>query len=118
MRTQQEIISKLTGHKIYKFQEAPDGFSMIFEKNEEPFMVIASWGGNWEHVSVSIPALIVKRLPTWDEMCAIKELFFKDEECVIQYHPAKKDYINNHPFVLHLWKPTKERIPMPPKEFV
>ena len=37
---------------------------------------------------------------------------------VAQYHPAKADHINNHEYVLHLWKPLREKLPMPPKEMV
>lgn len=68
----------------------------------------------WEHVSVSRPD---GRLPTWNEMCRVKNLFWDKEETVIQYHPAKENYEDNGP-VLHLWRPTKETLPLPPKEFV
>lgn len=78
------------------------------------FMVIATNGGGWEHVSVSRK----NRCPTWEEMCAIKDMFFKPEECVVQYHPPKSDYVNRHPYCLHLWRPLHEKIPMPPIEFV
>ena len=37
---------------------------------------IASWGGGWEHVSVC-PS---NRLPDWDEMCAIKDMFWNEIE--------------------------------------
>lgn len=68
---------------------------------------------HWEHVSVSLPRQ--RRCPTWPEMCFIKDLFWDEEETVIQYHPKKSDYVNIHPFVLHLWKPAHIAIPMPPK---
>ncbi len=71
-------------------------------------------GGNWEHVLVSTPA----RCPTWKEMCFVKECFFEDSECAIQFHPAKKDYINDHPFVLHLWRCPSMEFPLPPTETV
>ena len=76
--------------------------------------VIASDGDSeipWEHVSVSLP----DRCPTCDEMCAVKSLFWSDDECVMQLHPAKADYINQHSYCLHLWKPKLAEIPMPPK---
>jgi hypothetical protein len=76
--------------------------------------VIASDGGDWEHVSVSLPT----RCPTWDEMCFIKNLFWDEEDTVIQYHPSKKNYVNNHPYCLHLWRPTNLIIPTPPTIFV
>lgn len=73
-----------------------------------------SEGEAWEHVSVSTKS----RCPTWEEMCWVKDLFFDDSEVVVQFHPAKKDYVNNHPFVLHLWKPKSSTIPMPPRVMV
>lgn len=55
----------------------------------------------WEHVSISTP----KRTPNWTEMCFVKDLFWEAEEAVIQFHPPRSQYVNNHPHVLHLWKP-------------
>jgi hypothetical protein len=70
----------------------------------------------WEHVSVSL--VRGSRCPNWDEMCFVKDLFWSEDEWVVQYHPAKADHINNHPGVLHLWKPVGVEIPIPPKEMV
>jgi hypothetical protein len=63
--------------------------------------VIVSDGFAWDHVSVSTAT----RCPTWEEMCLVKELFFKDEECVMQLHPPRSEWINQHPYTLHLWRP-------------
>lgn len=76
--------------------------------------VIASDGDFWDHVSVSLP----DRCPTWEEMCHVKDLFFKTDEWVVQYHPAKSAYVNNHPFCLHLWRPQHVTIPLPPSWMV
>lgn len=65
----------------------------------------------WDHVSVSTQ----RRCPTWEEMCWVKDLFFEDTECVVQYHPEKKDYVNEHEYVLHLWRCPSVPFPMPPK---
>ncbi len=86
--------------------------------NGRSFKIVASNGGGWEHVSVSPWSDKLKRCPTWDEMCAIKDMFFEPEERVIQYHPPKSEYVNQHPYCLHLWKPTVEEIPFPPSIFV
>lgn len=51
-------------------------------------------------------------------MCAVKDMFFKPEETVMQLHPAKSDYINVHPYCLYLWRPHDNAIPLPPKIFV
>jgi len=68
----------------------------------------------WEHVSVSLK----NRLPNWEEMSYVKSLFWDEEEIVIQYHPPKSQYINNHPFCLHLWRNTKNEIELPPSWMV
>ena len=75
-------------------------FEVKLRHNQTVF-VIAGDGLGWEHVSVSRK----DRCPTWDEMCQIKAMFWDDEDCVIQYHPPKSEYVNNHPNCLHLWRP-------------
>jgi hypothetical protein len=78
--------------------------------------VIASVGDGWDHVSVSVE----NRCPTWDEMEFVAKLFFKPDEVAIQLHVREKDHINNHPFVLHWWRPLSrfKSIPLPPKRLV
>ena len=68
----------------------------------------------WEHVSVST----VRRCPNWIEMCFVKDLFWDGGECVLQFHPPKSEYVNNHPYCLHLWRPLDQMIPTPPSEMV
>lgn len=78
--------------------------------------IILSWGAGWEHVSVSPYA---KRItPSWDDMCKIKDIFFKDDETVIQIHPPKKEYVNNVPNCLHLWRCTYKEMTLPPSILV
>ena len=86
--------------------------------NGRSFFVIASNNGGWEHVSVSPCNTKRKLCPTWEEMCAIKDLFFDPEEAVVQYHPPQSEYVNNHPYCLHLWRPIGTDIPRPPKVLV
>ena len=78
--------------------------------------VIWSFGGGWEHVSVAP----YKRsyVPSWDDMCKLKDMFFHENECVVQYHPPKSEYVNNLPNCLHLWRPINEALPMPPSVLV
>jgi hypothetical protein len=87
-------------------------FSILFESFT--LNVIASDGEGWEHVSVSMN----RRTPNWREMCFIKDLFWDPEDVVIQYHPAKSEYVNNHNYCLHLWRPIGVEIPTPPKILV
>lgn len=78
------------------------------------FMVVASCDDEWEHISVSLR----NRCPSWDEMAWIASLFFGDDEELVQFRPAKSDYVNLHPNCLHWWKPVKATMPMPGKERV
>jgi hypothetical protein len=68
----------------------------------------------WEHVSVSTE----RRIPNWIEMCFVKNLFWREDECAVQYHPAKSEYVNHHPNCLHIWKPINAVMPTPPSIFV
>ena len=100
--------------------QAEDGFFGAFQVHGPCGMslrIISSEslpGWEWEHVSVSLP----NRCPNWIEMCFIKDLFWGEDEVVMQLHPAKKDYVNFHQYCLHLWKPTLAVIPTPPKIMV
>lgn len=79
--------------------------------------VIWSYGVGWEHVSMDGK----KRMPTWEEMCQLKDMFFDGDECCVQYHPPKNEYVNNIPYCLHIWKPIEKYsgiLPIPPSLFV
>ncbi len=77
---------------------------------------IAGDGYGWDHVSVSLPGR--NRCPTWDEMCTVKDLFFPPDESAIQFHPPTSEYVNTHPYVLHLWRIQDGEFPVPPIECV
>lgn len=62
---------------------------------------IASDGENWEHVSVSLNR---PRCPYWDEMVYVRHVFWGPEDIVIQLHPPESEYVNCHPYTLHLWR--------------
>lgn len=107
--------------------KAPEHFRTSFPKLESdstfgcnglfiigPLRCIISDKEGWEHVSVSRS----DRCPNWKEMCEIKAVFWDDEDVVMQLHPKKSEYVNNHPYALHLWRPKDHVIPQPPKVFV
>lgn len=77
-------------------------------------LIIASSGEGWEHVSVSRN----NRAPNWPEMSQIKRTFFRGDEWVVQFHPAEQDYVNCHPYCLHLWRPIDGVFPRPPSILV
>lgn len=89
----------------------PSGAFLITGPNNMDLRIIASSDMGWEHVSVSL----VGRTPNWKEMCFVKNLFWEEDELVIQYHPTKENYINHHPNCLHMWKPKEGTIPTPPR---
>lgn len=74
--------------------------------NGRSFFVIASTeaheDGVWEHISISPKNQ--KRCPTWEEMCAIKDMFFEPEEECIEFHPKKSSYVNINSYCLHIWR--------------
>jgi|SRR5215831_14238943 len=76
--------------------------------------VIASDGAGWDHVSVSLR----HRCPTHEELEFIRGLFFRDDECVVQYSVPRREHINTHPHCLHLWRPQGRDVPRPPGELV
>jgi hypothetical protein len=79
----------------------------------ERLLIIASDGMDevrWEHVSVSTK----RRIPNWIEMSFAKDLFWEPEDCVVQFHPPRSAYVNNHPRCLHLWRYLGGDFPMPP----
>lgn len=74
----------------------------------------ADYRVTWEHVSVSRP----NRTPDWSVMQRIKEMFWRDDETVIQFHPRKDKYVNCHPHVLHLWRRADVEFELPPPELI
>ena len=113
MRKLEEI--KKNGYLKIK-KEGRDGFGGTFydKKTRCNLNFIMSWGAGFEHCSVSMPT----RCPSWDQMCSMKELLWEDDEVCMQLHPAKKDWVNNHPYCLHIWKPINKEIPLPPSIMV
>lgn len=76
--------------------------------------VIASNAEGWDHVSISR----TNRCPNWIEMEQIKRLFFHDDEIAMQLHMPVNDHISLHPYCLHIWRPHKLEIPLPPADMV
>jgi len=95
------------------------GCFYVFGPCGEELKIIASMGDHptsdgWEHVSISTR----RRTPNWREMCFVKDLFWSEEETVIQFHPPRSEYVNNHETCLHLWRDTKNGHRLPPSVLV
>lgn len=113
MKTIEEIKAS---HRVLIGQGGADGFAGQITLPLWKGTVICSNGAGWEHVSVSPEKM--RTVPSWDDMCMIKDIFFKDDEAVIQIHPPKAEYINNMPNCLHLWRCTYKEMVLPPSILV
>lgn len=56
--------------------------------------------GQWRHVSVSLQ----DRLPTYEELGAVRSAYFPAEATVVQVMPPESQWVNEHQFCLHLWQ--------------
>lgn len=114
MKTNEEL--RNTANLLIDRTTADGGMGEIFKLGKRYGSVIWSNGGGWEHVSVCP----YKRsyTPSWDDMCALKDMFFYENETVVQYHPAKSEYVNNMPNCLHLWRSINTDFPVPPSIMV
>jgi hypothetical protein len=116
MRKPNDIHNQLFEASSYVQQLGDDetggGVDVII--NKQHFRILYAWGGGWDHISISTPT----RTPMWHEMETIKRIFFKDNECAMQLHVPVERHINCHPFVLHIWRPQREKIPLPPSIMV
>ena len=91
-------------------------FSLHHPRTMAKIKAMVGDGLGWDHVSVSIAG--EERCPTWEEMCWVKDQFFEPSEAVMQIHPRIEDYVDYHPYCLHLWRPQDEFIPLPDPEMV
>lgn len=114
MKTKEQI-NKLVGLRVIHTSD-DGGFGELWIGGKPWATVAWSWGGGWDHVSVS--PMKSNRIPTWDEMCRVKDMFWNEEEVVVQYHPRKSDYVNIRKNCLHLWRPIDVELPTPPTIFV
>ena len=101
MKTLDEIINN---KRIMVIQKGIDGFKGIIQMPMWSGTIICSTGCGWNHVSVCPEKRRI--IPSWDDMCLIKEICWNDDEAVIQIHPPKEEYVNNMPNCLHLWQCT------------
>lgn len=56
-------------------------------------------GRRWLHVSVSRR----NRLPSWEDLRQVKDVWIGQDRVAVQVLPRARDYVNIHPFCLHLW---------------
>jgi len=113
MKSYEEIMSS---RRVSVIERKDDGFSGIISMGNWIGSVVCSWGGGWDHVSVSPQKRSV--VPSWGDMCRVKDIFFNDNEAVIQIHPPKDEYVNQMPNCLHLWRSNDKEMVLPPSFMV
>lgn len=116
MRAFEEIINNGKLQILTQFQNE-DGFQ-IRAYYTHPITQKRYWckftsAYGWEHLTVS-PQPQRGKVPEWDIMCRVKDIFWDEEECCIEYHPRASQYVNNNETCLHIWKPIDLEIPEPP----
>ena len=89
-------------------------FLLLSKTTEHDLWIIASDGLGWEHVSVHAANARNKLfVPCWHDMCYLKDVFWDQEDVVMQLHPRSSEYVNMHASTLHLWRPIGQEIPTP-----
>lgn len=63
-------------------------------------VIVSKDAGLW-HLSISRK----DKLPSYDELKTARYQFMPDIKYVVQIFPPKQDFVNEHPFCLHLWQP-------------
>lgn len=93
----------------------------IPKKKQTVAIIIANDGteGGWEHVSCHVRIAQgtrppIMRVPSYDELCWLKDLFWESHECAMQFHVPKTDHINRHQHCLHLWRRAGANCELPP----
>lgn len=61
--------------------------------------IVSKDNGLW-HLSISHP----KRLPTYDELKEARYNYMPELHYVAQIFPPKNEFVNLHPYCLHLWE--------------
>lgn len=127
------ILPNPTSEQLNEYSGKNPSFGVfIIPYNVQYFLFITAFNGfpnpDWEHVSVQrinfsdyiLQGNLVEfpKCPSWDEMKLVKDLFFDEEERVVQFHPPKSEYVNSMEYMLHLWKHKTEDFPHPPPEIV
>jgi len=87
---------------IWREIPAPAGSQRAYMKGGTLFVVVTEerhdneW---WRHASCSRE----DRLPSWEDLREVKKLFIGRDSKAVQVLPAESEYVNLHPYVLHLW---------------
>jgi hypothetical protein len=95
---------KLTFHGIVAAPPGQPGTDQLAWRGPKNLSILLSEDhtphGHLLHISVAYP----DRLPSWRDLREIKDAFFGPDKAAAQILPETSEYVNVHPFVLHLWE--------------
>ena len=82
-------------------QVGPNVYRNIHERMSAILSVERERDGKlWLHVSLAHQS----RMPSWDELRRVKSWLMGPDARAIQVLPPESEYVNLHPFCLHLWQ--------------
>lgn len=113
MRTLEEIKNN---PKLRNIKIGEDGLTADIHIGGWDGSLIFSWGGGWYHASIS--PYKKRIMPSYDDMCQLKEIFWRDDEDAIHVYPRKENHVNNVENCLHLWSCKYAPMLLPPSCFI
>lgn len=89
--------------------KSPSGFGYIKYGDLKVIISGTEYDGEWWlHLSASR----TRSIPSHEDLKEVKDLFIGRENLAVQVFPPKSEFINLHPYVLHLWhRPDKRPTP-------
>ena len=97
----EEIKTPLSGQRAY--MRRLDGLRIIVTEEEEVDV------RSWRHLSLSFPDMI----PGFEDVASVKRAFVGEYHYAAMVFPPKKYYVNQHPYVLHIFACMKGDWPLP-----
>jgi len=94
--------------------KAPVPGQRAFRRHKDKMCVIVTIdeevdGRTWLHVSLSFP----DRLPTFKDVRSVKRIFMGKYHYAAMIFPPEKYYVNQNPFVLHIFACPNDEWPLP-----
>lgn len=102
--------------KLRNIKKGMDGLMADIHIGGWDGSVIFSYQGGWYHASIS--PYKKRIIPSYEDMCQVKDIFWKEDEDVIHVFPRKENHVNNVENCLHLWSCYYAPMLLPPSCFV
>lgn len=98
-------------------QDQRNATYVVMGPQKRELLVIISDKAGWDHCRISVN-LSRKQEATNEEIMYIRELIFKPDEVVVEFHNMREGYINDDTVTTHLWRNQGEVIAVPPVEIL